>query len=198
MVPAPAPRTNQSKRPAPRPDATTEGSRPTRLIKWPPGCHIIMKTCMTWLCALLLHIGAVIQVHAMAGDLKRPSLAFPENTPAALRTQLLAALEAEECKFMDGHFINANTTLRYGGSTESLNRLLARLSECEGIQINVTFTNEPGGAAWTITHNGWADADQIGVQVNLGATTLKLEQLGITVRGKGQALNKSAEAAKPH
>ena len=47
--------------------------------------------------------------------------------PDSLRTNLMAAITDKDYKFLDGHFINANTILHYGGPTESLNRFLTRL-----------------------------------------------------------------------
>src|SRR5438477_5715364 len=108
-------------------------------------CLIVMRIFHLVLSAMLLNGVAPLHAHAMAGDLKAPSLAMPEGTPDAFRTNVLAILGDKECKFLDGTFINASTTLHYGGSTESLNNLVAKLSELDGVRISVTFITEPGG-----------------------------------------------------
>ena len=156
-----------------------------------------MSTCKILFWAILVNTIALTHAHAMAGDLKSPSLAMPAGTSEALRVRLLAALNDPECKFLEGHFINTNTTLHYGGATPSLNRLLTRLGECEGIQLTVTLTRgEPSGPSWTVTHSGWAGASNIGIQVNVAARELNLDQLVITIIGIAPA--KPTEAAKPH
>jgi hypothetical protein len=120
----------------------------------------------------------------MAGNLAHPLIAFPEATPRKVREQVMAILNDKGCRFLEGHFINASTTLQYGGSTDALSRMLAGLAECEGIRIKVTFVRKAGGASWTLSHNAWADAGYIGIQVNLAAALIDLEHLDLPVLGK--------------
>src|SRR5215471_5735139 len=116
------------------------------------------------ICAVVFNLLTSLNAHAMAGDLKSPSLAMPADTPQEFRTNLIAAISEKECKFLDGHFINAHTTLCYGGSTESLNHLIARLGAFEGVRVLVTFVKEPEGPSWTLSHNGWADPGNFFIQ----------------------------------
>jgi hypothetical protein len=143
-----------------------------------------MRICNILLCAMLLDAISLTKVHALAGDLTSPSLAMPAETSEAVRTNLMAAISDKEYKFLDGHFINASTTLHYGGQTESLNRFLAKLGECDGVRLTVTFVKEPDGPAWTLTHNGWGAAGEIYIQINIAASEIKMEQLTITVLGR--------------
>jgi hypothetical protein len=120
---------------------------------------------------------------------------MPAETPKGLKVQLLAALSAPEGKFLEGHFINANTALNYGEATPSLNRLITKLTECDGMEVTVTSTkgDPAGGRSWTVGHNGCAGARSIGIQINIVANALNLDQLSITVVGTA----KPSEAAKP-
>jgi hypothetical protein len=141
------------------------------------------KSWMLYLCAILLALDSNFQVHAMAGDLNHPSIALPADAPQKFREQIMAILNDKDCKFLGGHFINANTTLQYGGSAEALSRMLAQLAECDGIRVQVTFVKKPGGEVWTLNHNAWADPGHIAVQVNL-VSPINLEHLDISAFGK--------------
>ena len=69
-----------------------------------------------------------------------------------------------------------------------LTRLINQLSSIEGIRVFVGFVNEPSGPSWTVHHNGWADAAQIYIKVNVGAAGFKPEQLEVPVNTKKPAL----------
>ncbi len=141
---------------------------------------------------------AVQEAHAMAGELRSPSLAMPADTSPAFRTNLLAVISSKDCQFLDGSFINASTTLHYGGSTEALNNLIARLGEIDGVRVTVNFVRNPGGPAWTLKHMGWGDPEGIFLEVNVAAPTIKLEQLSITSCGCSNALGPApGPGAKP-
>jgi hypothetical protein len=154
----------------------------------------------------LLVFGASFRVHAMAGELSSPSLAFPAAFPQESRTRVIAILGDPECKFLGGHFINADTTLEYGGKTAALNRLLEKLSQCDGIQVHLAFSggraaawtlsNGSTNASWTVRHNGWADAGWIEIQVNTSSGLIELGLLEIPAFGKAVA-SASATTARP-
>lgn len=133
---------------------------------------------------MLIMVVSAPKAHALAGDLDHPSLAFPKDTPAALQTQIMTALNGKEAKFLHGHFINADTTLVYGGNTEALVSMLARLAECEGMQVKVSFVRGAAAESWTLRHNAWADATYIGIKVNLAAMNIDLEKLDLPAFGK--------------
>ena len=143
-----------------------------------------MRILVLLFCATLLNMVLAAKAAAMAGDLKNPSLAMPANTPVEFRTNLIGAISEKDCKFLDGSFINASTTLHYGGSTESLNHLLARLAQFDGVHVTISFAKEPAGPAWTLKHNGWADPGEIFITVNAVASSIQLEQLQIVITGR--------------
>lgn len=144
-----------------------------------------MTTFSTVLAAVLMSCALTMKAYAMAGDLKHPSIAMPAGTPQDVRTRLLAALSEPGYKFLDGHFINANTTLHYGGAALSLNRMLANLSHCAGVELNVTFTKgEPNGPTWTVNHSGWGAPMRFEVEVNVAASALDVTLLSITLTGR--------------
>jgi hypothetical protein len=117
-----------------------------------------MKRFLVVFCSWLVLASASVRVYALAGDLDHPSIALPANAPAELHGQRIRILGDNDAKFLRGHFVNAHTTLEYGGSTEALNRMLAKLAECGGIQIKVRFVRTADGPAWTLDHNAWGDA----------------------------------------
>ena len=152
-----------------------------------------MRTLFVGMLAGLAGVLLLPRVLGMAGDLDRPSLAFPTETPKALQSQILVALNAREAAFLRGRFINADTTLAYGGDTDALSVMLAQLAGCEGIRVKVSFVRVPGGESWTIRHNAWADATHIAVRVNVAAEKVDLLKLDLPAVGA----KPGGEAAKP-
>jgi hypothetical protein len=143
-----------------------------------------MKTSVVLIFASVVVLSARVQAHAMAGDLAHPSIALPEGTGKKVREKIMSALNDEQCKFLEGHFINAHTTLHYGGGTESLNRMLNRLAACDYFRITVRFIKQESGAAWTVSHNAWANNEDLEIQVNLAAEGINLAKLDIPAFGK--------------
>ena len=151
-----------------------------------------MKRPILWAGIALLAVGASFRVLAMAGELQKPSLAFPAEIRPETRERLLTIISDPACKFLRGTFINANTTLDYGGPTEALNHLLERLAACDGICVHVTFTGGTDAAftgtadaSWTLRHSGWGAPNRIEVQVNPASGHIQLARLEIPEFGKG-------------
>jgi hypothetical protein len=140
-----------------------------------------MKPWMLLVSVLELALFEPRRAFGLAGDLKSPSLSMPAATPVEFRTNVLAALSDKNCKFLDGHFINASTTLNYGGSTAALNQLINQLSSFEGLRVMVGFVSNAGGPSWIIQHNGWGDGGQIYIKINVAAPDFKPEQLQLSV-----------------
>jgi hypothetical protein len=134
-------------------------------------------------CGALL-LGIAVKVQPMGGDLRHPSLALPADAPTELRTRLMVILAEEDAKFLGGHFINAHTTLEYGGSTQALNRMVSKLAECGGVKVQLRFTNAVDGPAWSVDHNAWTDPYHLEVGINLGAASIKAGDLSLPVLGK--------------
>ena len=80
------------------------------------------------------------RVEALAGNLDIPSLGFPSEMKETTREQIMAAIVDKSYQFIDGHFVNAFTTLRYGGEMKGLNRFLEKLAECEGMKVVITYS----------------------------------------------------------
>jgi hypothetical protein len=102
---------------------------------------------------------------ALAGTLDRPSIAFPQSVEDGWRESVTRALETEGARFLDGNFINANTTLRYGGNTDSLSRFLDRLARCNGLKLRIRFDSKLD-AVWTVQHNAWIDSTAFEVRIS--------------------------------
>ena len=130
-------------------------------------------------------LGSVAKAYALAGDLKSPSLAFPTDMAEGLRTRIVEALNDRSARFLEGRFVNANTTLVYGGDTDGLAAMLARLVKCDGFRVNVSFFRGPVGHSWTLNHDAWREPGTIEIRVNLDATEIDLGKLELRL-GSGQ------------
>lgn len=108
---------------------------------------------------------------ALAGDLDRPSLGFPSDMKETMRQQVMSAISDKSYQFIGGRFINASTTLRYGGEMVGLNRFLEKLVECEGMKVVITYDKGSAGeqATWLLRHNAWGEARQLVVSINRSA-----------------------------
>ncbi|MBL9172502.1 MAG: hypothetical protein JNL10_03110 [Verrucomicrobiales bacterium] len=127
----------------------------------------------------LLGAGIMAGAHrvlALAGTLNRPSVALPESLGPGWRTQLMKVLEAPDAKFLGGQFINAVTTLRYGGDTGALNQFLAGLAECPEVQIRVQLVRDLD-SEWVLQHNGWSDGREFLLRVALDSGRIRLEDV---------------------
>jgi hypothetical protein len=127
---------------------------------------------------------------ARAGNLDHPSVAMSPDYPAADAAKLRAALDLPECKFLDGRYINAATTLRYGGDAAAVSKQIDALARCPGLSVHLTFSRPPAtgpgvvsmdvdepGCAWTISHIG--PSGDFTVRVNLGSDKVKVEELNL-------------------
>lgn len=92
----------------------------------------------------------------------------------------MKVLEAPEAGFLGGQFVNAVTTLRYGGDTGALNRFLAGLSECPEARIRVQFVRDLD-SAWRLQHDGWSHGREFLVQVALGSDRIHLEEIQLPI-----------------
>jgi hypothetical protein len=138
-----------------------------------------MRTPFALALPALLSAAAMPETQALAGELDHPGLAFPKGFSTSLREQIMEVLTAAPETYSGGGFVNAQTTLRYSGSTAALNRFLAGLAGCPGTRLQVVFTNEPEAPAWSLIHNAWADATLFLVRISPGAKEIKLEDLQI-------------------
>lgn len=132
---------------------------------------------------VVLGVGILVgtaRVWGLAGTLNRPSVALPESMEPGWRAQLMKVLEAPAAEFLGGQYINAVTTLRYGGDTGALNRFLAGLTECPEARIRVQFVRDLD-SAWRLQHNGWSDGREFLVQILLGSDRIHLEELQLPI-----------------
>src|SRR5687767_10140719 len=103
-------------------------------------------------------LGAVVLTTRAFGlasfDLKEPTLAFPQGFAESARTNIMAALQRSDCKFVGGSFINSFTSLKYGGDTLALNLFLEGLVKCPGVVLSVRFHSDraPADCDWLVSH----------------------------------------------
>jgi hypothetical protein len=129
---------------------------------------------------VLFLLGLTTRAFAFAGDLEKPSLAFPEGFPESARTNIMAVLQRTDCKFIRGHFVNWFTSLGYGGDTVALNLFLAGLARCPGVVLSVRFQSDRASddCAWLVSHS--ADKPrEFTVHVNVKSTRIKVDELVI-------------------
>ena len=131
--------------------------------------------------ALLLSLAA--PVWALAGKLDTPGVALPAGYPAT--RQVMAALNRKGVTFVDGHFINAWTSLRYRGDTQAASQFLEDLVACPGVTLFVSFKQLPDDVDWRVGHD--ANANRFQVELNPASKRLDLEKLHIPP-AKGPAL----------
>jgi len=131
-----------------------------------------------WITGLSMLVVAA-RAYALAGDVQNPSLAFPQDMPAAVQTRIVTALHAKAAKFLEGHFVNAGTTLDYGGDTGALAAMLAELVACDGVQVRLSFVRGPVGQSWTLKHNAWIEPATIRIELNLEAAAIDLQKLDL-------------------
>jgi len=115
-------------------------------------------------------------VLALAGDLERPSIAFPETTEPGWRDAVMKVLNQESAAYQGGRFINASTTLRYGGDAKALSQFLAGLAKCPGARIAITFS-DAADANWIVEHSAWIEARRFNIRIRTGKDGLPLDGL---------------------
>ena len=99
-----------------------------------------------------------------AGDLDAPSLALPADSES--RQSVTDVVCDKQFKFLHGRMLNAGSTLMDAGDAASLNSFLSRLAQCKGAKLTVSFSKDEGAMSWTLSHNGWINADAFHVFVN--------------------------------
>ena len=121
------------------------------------------------------------RVGALAGSLDKPSLGFPADMKESTREQIMSAIADKSYEFISGRFVNAFTTLRYGGEMKGLNRFLEKLAECEGMKVVITYNKGLLGeeATWSLQHSGWVQARQLVVSINTHAPRFDKSKLEI-------------------
>jgi hypothetical protein len=143
-----------------------------------------MRKCFVSVSLVVVSLGLFLseyRVEALAGNLDVPSLGFPSEMNKTTREQIMAAIVDKSYQFIDGRFVNAFTTLRYGGEMKGLNRFLEKLAECEGMKVVITYSKSLSGevATWLLRHNGWVEARQLVVSINTDAPKFDKTKLEI-------------------
>jgi hypothetical protein len=131
--------------------------------------------------ALLLVLAA--PAWALMGKLDKPGVALPVGYPAT--QQVMAALNRKDATFVDGHFINSFTSLRYRGNWLAFNLFLEDLAACPGVSVSVRFKHLPDDVDWRVGHDGLLNGFL--VEINPASKRLDLERLVIPVT-KGPTL----------
>jgi hypothetical protein len=137
---------------------------------------------------LVVLLGCPASALAMAGNLASPELAFPKDYPEVTRSNILAVLREPDCHFIDGHFINWNTTLQYGGDTRALNSFLARLVKCADVILSVSFDEElDEDCTWTVFHGALPDPNHFSIHIHFRSKKIVLGELAVPeIKGDSQ------------
>ncbi len=130
------------------------------------------------------------RVHGLAGTLDHPSISFLQDEKELQRDEVMKALNMEGARFLGGQFVNAFTTLRYGGDTAALNRFIEKLADCRGAKVVIAYhgklINET--ATWLVQHMAWGNPRQFVISIykespRFDASLLKLPAK-VSIEGK--------------
>jgi hypothetical protein len=135
---------------------------------------------------------------ALAGSLDKPSIAIPTTGEGELRQQdpvcaaMHKVLTDHAKQFVSGRFINAHSTMEFGGSTDELNAMLTDLAAVEGAKLQVRFAKSseaPAPYQWRIQHSAWVgDPQSLSITVYLGDGKIQAENVVLpTIFGKQPA-----------
>ena len=104
-------------------------------------------------------------------------LPFSQNYPENARQQVRSALEAENCRFLDGRSTMRSSTLHFAGDTASINALLQNLVDCPATVVSVSFATIDHECDWRVVHT--VTTNRFNVIVNLKSNRIALEELMI-------------------
>lgn len=136
---------------------------------------------------------------ARAGKLDRPSISIPTvgegeaSTPDRICSAIQETLNQHSKQFVSGRFVNAHSTMEFGGTAAELNALLKDLAVIEGAKIQIRFSEgsddllKPYVKAegdklpyqWKIEHNAWGDAQYLSITIFVGDGGIKVEDVQI-------------------
>jgi hypothetical protein len=146
---------------------------------------------------------------ARGGMLSGPQAYVPDGFDAGA---VLAVLKADGYRFVSGSFINEFTNFSYAGDTAGLNKFLAGLAACDGIEVRLRFSKEKGVAPlsygpdaksapcqWGISQVVRRQPALLTVTVYLGDGTIDPEQLELPAwhggRGEGGPARRGRRAS---
>ena len=147
-----------------------------------------MKSSILRLSFLVVLLAPLIfpdRAYALAGTLDQPSLSFLSDEKLLDRESVMKAIGDKSFQFLSGFFVNASTTIRYGGDTAGLNRFLKRLSACHGARLVVRYVDSDSadGATWRLQHTAWGNARQFVVSIYAGSPQFEKDCLIIPKSG---------------
>lgn len=138
----------------------------------------------------------------LAGTLERPSISIPtvgDGKPDPVCSAIRETLSRHARQFVSGRFINAHSTMEFGGTAVELIALLKDLAAIEGAKLLVRFSEGSDNLLksdvksdgntlpyqWVVKHNAWGDAQYLSVTILVGAGGLKAEDVQIpTIIGR--------------
>jgi hypothetical protein len=135
-----------------------------------------MSNSLRWVLGAAIVVGLATPVGAAYGELKSPSVGFPESTPEVTKVAVQKALARKDCTFLGGHWLNSFTSLRYRGNTLAANLFLDQLAKCPGVTVSVRFRKQGDDWDWRVSHMAW-DGPEFGVEINLNSPRLNIEDL---------------------
>src|ERR1041385_3549448 len=134
-------------------------------------------TTKTLIVCLFTAAGVAAGVRAAMFTLKEPALTFDKNFPEAVRTNVMAILRKPECKYREGFWLNAWTSLQYDGDSWALNGMLDGLAKCPGVTIGIVLEQRSDEQpAWTVGQNAH-EPRELTAYVNLDSPHIKVHDL---------------------
>jgi hypothetical protein len=108
-------------------------------------------------------------------QLSKPGVAFMQGYPVDAQAKVMSALTRPDLKFLDGHGLNSHSTLRYRADTPAVTRLLADLTACPGVSIQVRIIRIDDDCDVRLSH--LAQTNNFQVEVNLKPGRIRVEDL---------------------
>jgi hypothetical protein len=139
---------------------------------------VIRPNLIIMFCGLVAVIAVYSPAFAAQGKLDAPALSMAKDYPEADYQKIKNVLERKDCTFLGGDWLNAHTSLRYGGDTIALNKFIERLSLCPNLKVHVNFFRPSSGGVecdWMVTQH--APSNKLVVRINLASEQIKIEDL---------------------
>ena len=129
--------------------------------------------------AFLLLIFIVTGVaEARKGVLKRADeIAFRLDVPAETKEQIQNAFNQPGMTFIEGHWVNSISNMKFSGDAKTLSKLMHDLSTCDDITLKIGFQELDPTTDWHVIH--FAGANRFFVIVNSQSKNIQLNELSI-------------------
>ena len=137
-----------------------------------------LKYSVCTLAFLLLVFTVTGVAEARKGVLKRADeIAFRTDVPVETKKQVKIAFTQPGIEFLEGHWVNSISNMKFSGNAKTLSKLMHDLSTCDDITIKIGFQELDATTDWHVIH--FAGASHFSVIVNSQSKNIQLNELSI-------------------